>query len=122
VGDGFARVVDLVEKGLRQVVHNPEAELVGARREADAPLMALVGLVANEVTDTTGAVAVTGNGERLSDEKFVIGDASERSVERAGHLWAYGNDAWGSYGNNHGQVVLTVRRLEGQPPAGTAPA
>lgn len=38
LSDGFTRVVDLVEQGLRQVVRNPQAELVGARREADAPL------------------------------------------------------------------------------------
>ncbi|WP_433786779.1 DUF2235 domain-containing protein [Actinomycetospora sp. CA-101289] len=111
LGDGFARVVDLVEQGLRQVVRNPDAELVGARREADAPLMALVGLVANELTDSKGDVVVTQDGERLNDEKFVIGDSMQRTVTRAGYLWAYGNDAWGSYGNNHGQVDLAVQRL-----------
>ncbi|PVZ05364.1 DUF2235 domain-containing protein [Actinomycetospora cinnamomea] len=115
VGDGFGRVVDLVEQGLRQVLDNPEAELVGARREAHEPLMALVGLVANEVTDAEGQVVVTPTGARLEDQKFVIGDDRQQAVDRAGYLWAYGNDAWGSYGNNHGQVVLTVRRLDDQP-------
>jgi hypothetical protein len=122
LGDGFARVVDLVEQGLRQVVRNPEAELIGARREADAPLMALVGLVANEVTDSRGDVVVTQDGERLSDEKFVIGDAVQWTVTRAGYLWAYGNDAWGSYGNNRGQVDLAVQRLQKHPPTDPAVA
>jgi hypothetical protein len=31
-------------------------------------------------------------------------------VERPGYLWAYANDAWGAYGNNCGQVTLTVSR------------
>lgn len=125
VGDGFARVIDLAEQGLRQVIHNPNAELIGARREADLPLMALLGLVANEVTDADGKIVVTPGGERLSDEKVVIGDALDQTVQRAGYLWAYGNDAWGSYFNNHGQVELTVQRLPGQPatsPATTEPA
>jgi hypothetical protein len=114
-GDGFGRVVDLVEQGLRLAVNNPEAELVGARRVAHAPLMALVGHVANEVTDAEGDVVVTADGERLGDEEFVIGEAVQRAVARGGYLWAYGNDAWGAYGNNHGHVVLTVHRLDGPP-------
>ena len=32
-------------------------------------------------------------------------------VERPGYLWAYANDAWGSYGNNDGGVTLTVSRV-----------
>ncbi|MEJ2862113.1 hypothetical protein [Actinomycetospora flava] len=113
VGDGFGRVVDLVESGLRLVSDNPDAELVGARREAGAPLMALVGFVADEDTDGAGAVVA-------EDEKFVVGDALERTTRRAGYLWAYGNDAWGAYGNNHGHVTLTVRRLGEVSPPGSA--
>ena len=111
VGDGFSRLVDLAEQGLRQVIHNPDAELVGARREADVPLMTLIGLVANEVTGADGQILVTPTSERLNDDKFVIGDARDQTVQRAGYLWAYGNDAWGSYFNNHGQVDLMVQRL-----------
>ncbi len=119
LGDGFGGVVDSLERGLRALLHNPDAELVGARREADEPLMVLVGLVADEVTDATGRVAVDGQGRPTADEKFVIGDAVDRVVERAGYLWAFGNDAWGSYGNNRGQVTLTVRRLPADPGAPT---
>ena len=57
VGDAFGGVVNLVERGLRRILANPEAELAGARREATQPLMVLVGLVANEVTDAQGRVA-----------------------------------------------------------------
>ncbi len=104
VGDAFGRVVGLVEQGLRAVVANPEAELAGARREADAPLMVLVGFVANEVTDARGKVT-------HADEKLVIGRGRRAPVERAGYFFAYANDAWGCYGNNGGRVVLTVTRL-----------
>ena len=104
VGDMFGFVVNAVERGLRWLVDNPEAELIGARREADEPLMMLVGLVANEVTDATGEIAI-------ADEKLVIGDSCEATVTRSGYLWAYANDAWGSYGNNDGGVTVTVSRV-----------
>ena len=64
----------------------------------------LVGLIANEVTDATGEIAI-------ADEKLVIGDSCEATVTRSGYLWAYANDAWGSYGNNDGGVTVTVSRV-----------
>jgi uncharacterized protein (DUF2235 family) len=103
VGDAFGKVVDLVELGLRGLLRNPQAELAGARREANEPLMALIGVVANEVTDAEGKIVERG-------EKFVIGDRLDAVIERSGYLWAYANDAWGAYGNNDGQVTLTVNR------------
>jgi T6SS, Phospholipase effector Tle1-like, catalytic domain len=109
VGDAFGRAVDLVEHGLRAVLANPDAELAGARREANEPLMALVGLVANEVTDAGGTVAEE-NGKPQVDQKLVIGAGCEAEVRRPGYFWAYANDAWGSYGNNSGQVTLRVSR------------
>ena len=72
--------------------------------EADEPLTTLVGLVANEVTDAMGEIAI-------ADEKLVIGDGREATVTRAGYLWAYANDAWGSYGNNDGRVTVAVSRV-----------
>jgi hypothetical protein len=110
VGDAFGGVVNLVERGLRVVLANPEAELIGARREATQPLMALVGLVANEVTDARGKIADR-NGKPQVDQKLIIGAGCEADVERPGYLWAYANDAWGTYGNNSGRVTLTVSRL-----------
>jgi hypothetical protein len=109
VGDAFGSVVNLVERGLRFVVANPEAELIGARREATQPLMVLVGLVANEVTDARGQVADR-DGKPQVDHKMIIGAGGDVDVERSGYLWAYANDAWGTYGNNSGRVTLTVTR------------
>jgi hypothetical protein len=65
--------------------------------------MVLIGDVADEATDAEGNVV-----ER--DEKLVIGDDLDAPAERPGYPWAYANDAWGAYGNNRGQVTLTVSR------------
>jgi uncharacterized protein (DUF2235 family) len=110
VGDAFGGVVNLVERGLRLVLANPEAELAGARREATKPLMVLVGLVANEVTDARGRIAGR-DGKPQVDQKLIIGAGCDADIERPGYLWAYANDAWGTYGNNSGRVTLTVTRL-----------
>jgi uncharacterized protein (DUF2235 family) len=109
VGDAFGGVVNLVERGLRRVLANPEAELAGARREATQPLMVLVGLVANEVTDARGRVAER-EGTPQVHQKLIIGAGCDADVERPGYLWAYANDAWGTYDNNSGRVTLTVTR------------
>ena len=108
VGDAFGHVVDLVERGLRGILRNPDAELAGARRKAHEPLMALIGVVANEVTDAEGKVAER-DGRLLADQELVIGDGADIVVSEPGYLWAYANDAWGAYGNNRGAVTLTVR-------------
>ena len=71
--------------------------------------MVLVGLVANEVTDARGKIADR-NGKLQVDQKLIIGAGCEADVERPGYLWAYANDAWGTYGNNSGRVTLTVSR------------
>ena len=110
VGDAFGNVVDLLERGFRTVLANPDAELIGARREADEPLMVLVGLVADEVTDASGKIAEN-DGKKLVDEKLIIGRGCTARVDRSGYFWAYANDAWGSYGNNSGHVTLTVTRI-----------
>ena len=72
--------------------------------------MVLVGLVANEVTDARGRIADR-DGQPQVDQKLIIGAGCDAKVERPGYLWAYANDAWGTYGNNSGRVTLTVMRL-----------
>ena len=58
--------------------------------------MVLVGLVANEVTDARGQIA-NRDGKTLADQKLIIGAGCDADVERPGYLWAYANDAWGTY-------------------------
>ncbi len=93
-GGLFSRIIGVAEKGLRAVVNNPEAELLGTRREPGLPCMSLVGR----------------EGNVLPDEKIAIGTGTTATVRRAGYLYAFPNDALGFYGNNDGEVRLTVTR------------
>ena len=55
-GSLASSVVDVLQSGLRRLLNNPEAGVLGARREPAQPWMSLVVLVANEQTDKAGRV------------------------------------------------------------------
>lgn len=42
----------------------------------------------------------------IKPETFKIGKACSYVPKRSGYLYAYANDAWNCYGNNHGHVAL----------------
>ena len=67
------------------------------RRLERAPWMALVGFVADGEGTARG-------------ETFVIGAGTRFIPAADGYLYAYANDAWQAYANNHGSVALTVER------------
>jgi uncharacterized protein (DUF2235 family) len=67
------------------------------RRVESAPWFVLVGFVAN------------GEGEARG-ETFVIGGGCSFTPAASGYLYAYANDAWQAYANNHGSVLMTVAR------------
>ncbi len=90
-----------VEKVYRRLPGKKEAYLPLARREVNLPWMSLVGVVAND------AITVDATREH---ERIAIGDHDEHHVIKDGYLYAFANDAWGFYGNNHGSVHLTVKR------------
>ncbi|GAA0928955.1 DUF2235 domain-containing protein [Pseudonocardia zijingensis] len=100
----FSTVIGAGETVLRAALRNPEAQLVGTRRVPEEPWMSLLGLVADEVTDARGQVV-------HPDERIPIGAGTTYDVQRRGYLHAFANDAWGFYGNNSGEVRLTVTRV-----------
>ncbi|HEX8519843.1 MAG TPA: hypothetical protein VF667_09660 [Pseudonocardia sp.] len=107
----FSGIVGRIEGGLRSLLNNDEAELVGTRRENDLPWMSLVGRVANEVTiPIKGARPPAPTIEVRPDERLPLGVARTAPIRRPGYLYAYPNDALGFYGNNSGSARLTVMR------------
>jgi hypothetical protein len=113
---GLRRFDPLIEKGrlvgtlfgqgerlFRFVTGNKDADFVFSRREEDMPWMSLVGVVANDAIPIEGA--------RNAHERIAIGDGTYHRVTKSGYLYAFANDAWGSYVDNQGSVRLTVTRL-----------
>ncbi|GAA1855751.1 hypothetical protein GCM10009836_39880 [Pseudonocardia ailaonensis] len=103
-GRVFSSLFDGLQKGLQAVLANPEAALVGSRRQHDLPWMSLVGQVANESPRTSAQSPAD------PDQRIPIGEEAVAEIEREGYLHAYPNDALGFYGNNSGEVTLTVTR------------
>lgn len=67
------------------------------RRIESAPWLALMGFAANGTQPGEG-------------ETFVIGEDCSFTPVAGGYLYAYANDAWQAYANNHGSVLLVVER------------
>ncbi|EXI82218.1 MAG: hypothetical protein AW10_00665 [Candidatus Accumulibacter appositus] len=55
----------------------------------------------------SGSAAGTGP---IEGETFTIGEQCAFKPQRSGYLYCYANDAWKFYGNNCGQVSVTVSR------------
>lgn len=110
-GELFREVVGLSQALLREVAGNPDAALLGARREPSVPWMALIGVVANEHTDPHKLDA-NHKPQLVPAQCVLIGDKSTLTVPHGcgGYLYAFPNDAWGCYGNNEGSVELVVTR------------
>ncbi|GAA4699176.1 hypothetical protein GCM10023215_42080 [Pseudonocardia yuanmonensis] len=98
-GGAFSAVLDRLEGMLRRVVGNPRAELAFSRRHNDLAWFSLVGSVANAPTP------------EADDTVIPIGTGATAEVRDEGYLYAYPNDALGCYGNNAGEIALTVGRL-----------
>lgn len=83
---------------------NAAANVLFTRRHEDLPWMALVAVVANEAGKKFRCNEVPPH------QRIAVGGGAEAKVRAGGYLYAYANDAWGFYGNNHGSVRLTVKR------------
>ncbi|RRO18629.1 DUF2235 domain-containing protein [Saccharopolyspora rhizosphaerae] len=118
---GGVRALEVLETGIRAATGNDQARVFGTRRvctddNGDAiAWMCLVGVIADGELDARTELP-------QPHTTFRIGDGvQEFEVFRPGYLYAFANDAWGSYSNNVGSVQLAVRRLHHRtPPVGRA--
>jgi hypothetical protein len=90
---------------------HPEWVFPGERRQLGLPWMSLVGIVANAGERLPAADGTTPAAPEAEHQILDIGDSASRVlVTEPGYLYAYANDAWGSYGDNAGAVRLTVKK------------
>jgi len=85
-----------VEHLFNAATHN-QSDFWFTRRVESVPWFALVGFVANAEGEARG-------------ETFLIGEGCRFTPTAGGYLYAYANDAWQAYANNHGSVALVVER------------
>lgn len=108
---GTAKVAEWLQGGIRKLTGNDEARVLGTRRVIldgdgnEVPWMCLVGVVAD------GVLAPNTELQRPHTTFRIGGGIEEFEVFRAGYLYAFANDAGGSYFNNSGSIALTVQEL-----------
>jgi hypothetical protein len=95
-------VTGLAEQLFRRLTGNEHADFLLSRRVEEMPWMSLIGVVANN--------AQRGAGGAGDHELIAIGAGRDHHVHADGYLHAFANDAWGCYGDNEGDVTLTVVR------------
>lgn len=92
------------EELFKRVSKNEQADLRGTKRVEALPWFALVGVVANGGNPKA-------DGTPAAHQTIPIKGGCTHTPARAGYLYCFANDAWHFYGNNHGSVTLTVRRV-----------
>ena len=88
----------------RKLTRNDHADFAGTKRVEQAPWFCLMGVVANGGNPQP-------DGTPAQPEFFTIGKSCTLTIAHPGYLYAFANDAWNFYHNNHGSVQLTVQRL-----------
>ena len=106
-----ASVAGEVEDLFKRLTGNKSADFWGTRRIESIPWFALTGALANN--GASGATMNPANdGSPHAHQYFLIGNGPVSvPVEKPGYLYAFANDAWAFYDNNHGFVTLECRRL-----------
>jgi len=88
----------------RKLTNNDQADFAGTKRVEKAPWFCLIGMIANGGNPGP-------DGTPAEPQVCCIGKACDLAVEKPGYLYAFANDAWNIYHNNHGSVKLTVSRV-----------
>jgi hypothetical protein len=97
----LGNVIGEAEAIYKRLTGKQAADWWGSRRREDAPWFALIGMIANQPN-------MDGSGTAIEGETFTIGEQCTFKPQRSGYLYCYANDAWKFYGNNRGQVSVTV--------------
>jgi len=106
-----ASIAGEAENLFKRLTGNQSADFWGTRRIESIPWFALTGALANDGPGN-GPANPANDGSPHAHQYFLIGDGPvSLPVGKPGYLYAFANDAWAFYHNNHGCVTLECRRL-----------
>ncbi|CAG9297591.1 DUF2235 domain-containing protein [Celerinatantimonas diazotrophica] len=92
---------------LKKLERNPSAYIPGTKRNEKSPWFSLIGSVACNLKPANNP-HLLGN-----HETFLIGNRlDDFTPQKSGYFYAYANDAWNFYFNNHGSVRLEIKIKE----------
>ncbi len=96
-----------IEKTYEKLTGNENSDFFLTKRVEDFNWFTMVGAVANDK-------GVKNDGSPSPHEYFELvkyQKGNPLEVKKSGYLYCFPNDVWSLYGNNHGSVTLTVKRV-----------
>ena len=100
----FGSLSGAIEGLYKHITKNKHGDFNFSKRYEEYPWFSLVGVVAdggNPMPDGTPP----------KHTSFLIGTKRVFKPKKSGYLYAFANDAWGFYNNNHGAIKLRVTRV-----------
>jgi len=94
----------------KKYTKNASTDFLGTKRVEEYPWFSLIGAVAN---DSGVGARVPNDGSPFPHQYIHLPDHTDQApvLEKSGYLYCFPNDVWSLYGNNHGSVQLTVKRV-----------
>lgn len=104
-------VMGMFENGIKRLAHNVSADYNSTKRIAGVPWMGMVGAIANDGVATDEPVS--GDGSPCPHQHVNLADfvGKPLMVVKSGYLYAFANDVWAHYNDNHGSIRLSVTRV-----------
>ncbi|NUU36103.1 phospholipase effector Tle1 domain-containing protein [Pseudomonas sp. C2B4] len=99
----LASALGKIETAFKSLSGNNSAEFQFTKRHEAFQWFSLIGCIAN-------SKGVDDKAQLIPPETFLIGEGCQYTPKRSGYFYAYANDAWNCYGNNRGNVALTIER------------
>jgi len=100
------------EKTIKKLTKNDSIDLYGTKRVEHLPWFIAIGAVTN---DNGKKVFVTHDGSPTLHEYFSLPEYTKNTnpytVTKPGYFYAFPNDVWAKYDNNHGSIKLTITRV-----------
>lgn len=112
VARGIGSFLGHAESLFKMVTKNESTDFLGTKRVEGLNWFTLVGAITN---DSSPAAGVKNDGSPLPHQYVELAAHTTKSspltIENPGYLYCFPNDVWTLYGNNHGSVKLTIRRV-----------
>jgi hypothetical protein len=99
------------EDTLKKLTKNQSTDFLGTKRVEKFKWFAMIGAISNDQGEQN---AVSNDGSAVCHYYCQL-DAFENEplqVRKSGCFFCFANDVWSLYGNNHGSIQLTIRRVK----------
>jgi len=94
----------------KKISKNESTDFIGSKRVENLNWFTLVGAITN---DSGSIISVKNDGSPVPHQYvgLIKHKLTPLEISNPGYLYCFPNDVWSLYGNNHGSIKLTVKRI-----------